>query len=418
VRAELVMVGTELLLGETVDTNAAFLARHLADLGIDVYYKSTVGDNLPRIQEVLSRALGRSDLVIMSGGLGPTEDDLAREAVSLVTGCPLEENRDVLRWIENRFIERYGSLDAMPPQNRKQALFPQGSEVVDNPVGTAPGFWLEKQGSVVVALPGVPLELESMFTKSILPRLNVRRTGEVLITRNLHFAGIGESSLAQRLEDLVVQQTNPTLAVYASGGTVRARLAAKAPSREAALDLIAPLEAEIKKRAGEFFYGVDGQSLEEVVAHMFLELGLTLSLAESCTGGLIAHRLTNIPGSSEFLQRGYVVYTNQAKIDDLGVQPSTLTRCTAYSPEVAREMADGVRRKAQTDFGLAVTGIAGPGGGSEDKPVGLAYIGLASAGHTIVQKHFWKGTREQIKERLACAALQLLLKAISEVKSG
>ena len=289
---------------------------------------------------------------------------------------------------------------------------------MDNPVGTAPGFWLEKQGSVVVALPGVPLELESMFTKSILPRLNVRRTGEVLITRNLHFAGIGESSLAQRLEDLVVQQTNPTLAVYASGGTVRARLAAKAPSREAALDLIAPLEAEIKKRAGEFFYGVDGQSLEEVVAHMFLELGLTLSLAESCTGGLIAHRLTNIPGSSEFLQRGYVVYTNQAKIDDLGVQPSTLTRCTAYSPEAAREMADGVRRKAQTDFGLAVTGIAGPGGGSEDKPVGLAYIGLASAGHTIVQKHFWKGTREQIKERLACAALQLLLKAISEVKSG
>ena len=412
-RAELVIVGTELLLGEIVDTNGPFIAGHLADLGIDVYYKSTVGDNLTRLQEVLSRALGRSDLVLISGGLGPTEDDLTREAVSLAAGCPLEEDAQALRWIENRFLERYGSLSAMSPLNRKQALFPQGSEVIPNPVGTAPGFWLEKQGRIVVALPGVAQELRAMFSETVLPKLRKLSGPEALIIRNLHFSGIGESSLAQLLADLIAEQTNPTLALYASGGTVRVRLAVKAASREQGLALIAPLEEEIKRRAGEYFYGVDKESLEEVVAKAFLERGLTLAVAESCTGGLIAHRLTNIPGSSGFFQRGYVVYTNQAKIEDLGVQPATLAAFTAYSPEVAREMAAGVRSRAGTDYGLAVTGIAGPGGAAPNKPVGLAYIGLACGDNTIVQRHFWKGTREQIKERLACAALQLLWKTIN-----
>ncbi|NLM41311.1 MAG: competence/damage-inducible protein A [Firmicutes bacterium] len=416
-RAELIMVGTELLLGEIVDTNGPFMARHLADLGIDVYFKSTVGDNLSRLQEVLKKAFGRSDLILISGGLGPTEDDLTREAVSLAAGCPLREDPEVIRWIENRFVERYGSLTAMSPQNRKQALFPAGSEIIPNPVGTAPGFWLEKAGRIVVALPGVARELEAMFRETILPKLRTVAGEEALVIRNLHFAGIGESSLAELLADLVSAQTNPTIALYASGGTVRVRLAAKTAQRAKAWDLIAPLEAEIKRRAGAYFYGVDEQSLEEVVAKGFLERGLTLALAESCTGGLIAHRITNIPGSSDFFLRGYVVYTNQAKIDDLGVRPATLAAFTAYSAEVAREMAEGVRKRAQTDFGLAVTGIAGPGGGTPDKPVGLAYIALASAENTTVQKHFWRGTREQVKERLATAALQLLWRTLSGLQA-
>ena len=416
-RAELIMVGTELLLGEIVDTNATFLASNLADLGIDVYYNSTVGDNLARLQEVLKRALERSALVLLSGGLGPTEDDLTREAVSLAAECPLQENGDVMRWIENRFLERYGSSTAMSPQNRKQALFPEGSEVIPNPVGTAPGFWLEKGDTIVVAFPGVARELRAMFSETVLPKLKELAAQEALVIRNLHFAGIGESSLAQLLEDLVAAQSNPTLALYASGGTVRARLAAKASSREEALQLIEPLEREIKRRTRDYFYGVDNQSLEEVVVKGFLERGLTLAVAESCTGGLIAHCLTNIPGSSGFFQRGYVVYTNQAKVQDLGVQPSTLERFSAYSPETAKEMAEGVRLRAQTHFGLAVTGIAGPGGGTADKPVGLAYIALAAEENTIVQRYFWKGTREQIKERVAGAALHLLWKTISEPQS-
>lgn len=412
-RAELVMVGTELLLGEVVDTNASFLARHLADLGIDLFFKSTVGDNMDRLQDVLGRALGRSDLVLMSGGLGPTEDDLTREAVSLAMRCPLHEDRDVARWIENLFLERFGIANALNRQNRKQAFFPEGSEIIPNPVGTAPGFWLEKDGRIVVALPGVPLELEAMFAETVLPRLRKLVGAESLAIRNLHFAGIGESRLAELLADLVETQTNPTMALYASGGMVRVRLAAKSTSREAAFGLIAPLEEEIKRRAADYFYGVDGETLESAVAKACLARGVTLASAESCTGGLIAHRLTNIPGSSEFFLRGYVVYTEQAKIEDLGVRPETVAEFSVYSAEVAKEMAEGVRRRSRTDFGLAVTGIAGPGGGTPDKPVGLAYIALASAENTIVQRHFWKGEREQIKDRVASAALRLLWKRLN-----
>lgn len=415
-RAELIMVGTELLLGEIVDTNAPFLASQLANLGIDVFFKSTVGDNLGRLKGVLRQALERSDLVLISGGLGPTEDDLTREAVSMATECPLTVNEDVLKWMEDIFQSRYGSLAAMSSQNRKQALFPEGSEVIPNPVGTAPGFWLEKEGKIAVALPGVPMELRAMFIETVLPKLKKLSSQAVLVTRNLHFTGIGESNLAQLLEDLVAGQTNPTIALYASGGTVRVRLAAKATSQEEGAELISPLEAEIRRRAGDFCFGVDNQSLEEVVAKAFLERGLTLSVAESCTGGLIAHRLTNIPGSSEFFQRGYVVYTERAKIEDLGVRPTTLEKHTVYSPETAQEMAEGVRRRAQTDVGLAVTGIAGPSGGTPDRPVGLAYIALASEENTIVERHFWRGSREQIKDRVAGAALQLLWRTIATKK--
>ncbi|HHT91475.1 MAG TPA: competence/damage-inducible protein A [Firmicutes bacterium] len=406
-RAELIMVGTELLLGEIVDTNATFLARNLADLGIDVFYKSTVGDNLERISGVVRAALRRSDIVIMSGGLGPTDDDLARETVSLVTERPLEENPGVLRDLKHWFAERYGQTP-MPDQNRKQALFPRGSQIIPNPVGTAPGFWLEKDNKLVIALPGVSHELRTMFTETVGPRLSSLGSGQVLVTRNLHFVGIGESSLQEKLADLLREQTNPTLALYASGGTVRIRMAVKASTRQVGLGQMKDLEAEIRKRTKEYCYGADGQTLEEVVAQRLVEQELTLALAESCTGGLIAHRLTNIPGSSAFLNRGYVVYSNQAKAEDLGVDPATLEQFGAVSAETAREMAQGARLKSQTDLGLAVTGIAGPTGATPTKPVGLVYISLATSGDTIVERHLWKGTREQVKNRTALMALKLL----------
>ncbi|HHT68054.1 MAG TPA: competence/damage-inducible protein A [Firmicutes bacterium] len=409
-RAELIMVGTELLLGEIVDTNATFLARNLADLGIDVFFKSTVGDNRERVGGVLTEALKRSDVVIMSGGLGPTDDDLTREVVSEVMDAPLVEDQEVLRDLEEWFAERYGNAD-MPRHNRKQALFPSGSRVISNPVGTAPGFWVEREGKVVVALPGVSQELKAMFSESVLPALMQKGTGEMLVTRNLHFAGIGESNLEEILEDLLREQSNPTLALYASGGTVRVRMAVKAETREAGLALMAPVETEIRRRTKEYLYGVDGQSLEQVVAEILLQKKLTLALAESCTGGLIGHRLTNVSGSSGFLDRGYVVYSNQAKMDELGVKQSTLEEFGAVSEQTAREMAEGARRAAKTDLGLAVTGIAGPTGGTDSKPVGLVYISLASNGDTIVQRHLWKGTREQIKNRAALMALRLLWQA-------
>ena len=409
-QAELIMIGTELLLGEVVDTNATFLARNLADLGIDVFYKSTVGDNFERVSGVLLQALGRSDVMIISGGLGPTDDDLTREVVSQITGRPLVVDEGVLGDIEDWFAQRY-SHSAMPAHNRKQALFPSGSQIIPNPVGTAPGFCLEKDGKMIIALPGVPQELQAMFSASVAPVLKQRNSGQVLVTRNLHFVGIGESSLEELLADLLSEQTNPTLALYASGGTVRVRMAMKADTQEAGLELISPLEQEIRLRTTDYLYGTDGESLEQVVAQILLDRQLKLALAESCTGGLIGHRLTSVPGSSGFLNRGYVVYSNQAKMEDLGVKQTTLNRFGAVSEQTAREMAEGARLRAGADFGLAVTGIAGPGGGTPAKPVGLVYISLASSGDTIVQQHLWKGTREQIKNRTALMALRLLWQA-------
>lgn len=409
-RAELIMIGTELLLGEIVDTNASFLARNLADLGIDVYYKSTVGDNLQRGAGVLAQALGRSDAVIISGGLGPTDDDLTREIVSEVMESPLQEDREALAELEEWFAERYGEAQ-MPPHNRKQALFPKGSEIIPNPVGTAPGFYLEKDGKMVIALPGVSQELKAMFTATVAPLLARKSLGRILVTRNLHFVGVGESRLAEILADLLREQTNPTLALYASGGIVRVRMAVKARSREEGLAMMAPVEGIIRSRTKDYLFGTDNQSLEEVVAQQLIDKGVTLALAESCTGGLIGHLLTNAPGSSAFLNRGYVVYSNQAKMEDLGVSEATLERYGAVSEECAREMAEGARSRARTDLALAVTGIAGPGGGTDAKPVGLVYISLASAGDTIVQRHLWKGTREQVKNRTALMALRLLWQA-------
>lgn len=409
-RAELIMIGTELLLGEVVDTNASFLAQRLAQLGIDLFYKSTVGDNLTRGQGILELALERSDLLIISGGLGPTDDDLTRDMVSLVTKRELVEDPKVEEDLKAWFQERYGANTQVPEHNRKQAFFPKGSKILPNPVGTAPGFWLELDGKIVIGLPGVPSELQTIFMESVEPLLQVKSSGNRLFTKNLNFVGIGESRLEELLQDLLIKQSNPTIALYASGGKVRVRLTAKASSERAALELIEPFSKEIQDRTKGHFYGFDGQTLEEVVGLQLIRTGQTIALAESCTGGLVSNLLTNVPGSSAYFLRGYVVYSNQAKQEDLGVPEEILQKYGAVSPETAQAMAEGVRKRAGTDFGLALTGIAGPGGGTSEKPVGLVYISLASSGDTIVQRHLWRGTREQIKNRSALAALHLLWK--------
>lgn len=408
-QAELVIIGTELLLGEIVDTNAQFLANGLARCGVNLYYKSTVGDNWIRIVETLSRALSRSDLVIISGGLGPTEDDLTRSAVAAVTNRPLELDQEALRAIEAYFRKRYGEAE-MPPNNRKQAYLPRGAVAIPNFWGTAPGFILELPGKVIAALPGVPAELEPMFEQTLLPYLRQKFKGEVLVTKNLSFAGIGEAGLEELVKDIILNQTNPTVAPYASQGMVRIRITARAATEEEAKALIEPVAQRIAQRTAEYLFSTTGQTLEEAVGERLVERGQTLALAESCTGGLVGHRITNVPGSSRYFLRGYVVYSNAAKVSDLSVKESTLAQYGAVSPQTAQEMAEGARRAAGSDFGLAITGIAGPDGGTTEKPVGLVYIALAHRGDTIVEKHFFAGERAQIKERSAQAALTLLWK--------
>lgn len=407
-RAELIAIGTELLLGEIVDTNSPFLARKLAEYGINLYYISTVGDNLQRGLQVLARALDRSDLIIITGGLGPTDDDLTREIVSVATGCELVEDEAVWQELIRWFERRYGGDFVIPIHNRKQALFPRGSKVLSNTAGTAPGFWLDVNDISIVALPGVPGELKTMFAKGVEPALQLACAGQRLVTRNLNFIGIGESRLEDMLADLFAEQSNPTLALYVRGGKVRIRLTARAGSRQAGLELIAPLENEITKRAGDYLYSKDDKTLGAIIGEQLIRHRLCVAVAESCTGGLISHTLTNVPGSSAYFQRAYIVYSNQAKQEDLGVPAHLFTQFGAVSQEVAQAMAEGVRRKARVDFGLAVTGIAGPGGGSPEKPVGLTYIALASSGDTIVERHLWQGSREEIKDRTALAALRLL----------
>lgn len=407
-QAELVMIGTELLLGEVVDTNASFLGRGLAQCGVNLYRKSTVGDNWLRIIEVISQALGRSDIVIISGGMGPTDDDLTREAVAAAANCPLEENPQVVQELESWFRFRYGSHVEIPLNNRKQALFPKGAQIIPNKRGTAPGFILEVNSKVVIGLPGVPVELEAMFNETVIPYLQGRNGSHKLVTRNLNFVGIGESHLEELVYDVVANQTNPTVALYASQGQVRIRLTAKADSLEAGQALIDPVEEQIAQRTVDFMYGLDEETLEEVVGRQLSEQGSTVALAESCTGGLIGHRLTNVPGSSDYFMRGYVVYSNQAKMDCIGVKEATLRQFGAVSAETAQEMSEGVRRVSGTDYGLAVTGIAGPGGGTPEKPVGLVYISLAMDGNTKTEKHQFVGTREQIKLRASQAALRML----------
>ena len=405
-RAEMISVGTELLLGQIVDTNAPYLSTVLSALGIDVYYRITVGDNAARLAETLRTALSRADLVITIGGLGPTQDDLTKETIAKVLGEQMvmdTESEKVIR----AFFERRGLQIAQ--SNLKQALKPETGMPMPNSVGTAPGVIVEKAGKIVIALPGPPGELMPMVEKSVIPYLSQKALGAptVLVSRILKVVGIGESAAEEKVKDLLSNR-NPTIAPYAGAGEVQFRISAKASNREEALELIAGLEQKARERLGEFIYGVDEETLESVVVHALIERKLTLVLAESCTGGLIAHRVTNVPGSSNTFLAGIVSYSNRAKSDFLDVPEDLIYTHGAVSPEVAEAMANGAAARTGADITLGVTGIAGPGGGSAEKPVGLVYIGLRTPDGTSATKNVFGGSRTEIKLRASQAALNLV----------
>lgn len=402
-RAEIITVGTELLLGEIVDTNAAHLSRRLADLGIDVYHRTTVGDNWTRFTTALGQALQRADIIFITGGLGPTDDDLTRSVVAAVTGRKIQMNEEALQHIEEYFRVTGRVMSA---NNRRQAMFPEGAEALFNGEGTAPGIWLEHDNRLIVCLPGPPTELRPMFEQQIIPRLRARFGGrESLITRVLRFAGIGEAALAEALEDLIAAQVDPTLALYAGRGEVRLRLATRAKSREEAERRFAPIEEEIRKRVGSHLYGFDDDTLEGTVGKLLQANGASLAVAESCTGGFLGHRLTNVPGSSRYFVGGVIAYANEIKTGQLNVSADVIERHGAVSAAVAEAMARGIRNRFGSTYGIAVTGIAGPDGGTEEKPVGTVYIGWAGPDGCDVQRFLFPTNRENFKIRTTTAAL-------------
>lgn len=410
-RAELVSVGTELLLGEITDTNAVYMSQRLAEIGVDVHFRHTVGDNLERITSVLELALSRCHVVIICGGLGPTQDDLTREASSQVTGCPLRPDPAA----EERLREFFRRRGYTPTANNlKQTMCPEGGRLLENTCGTAPGVLLEHEGKAIIAVPGPPPEMREMLQREVLPYLLGKQGDEATILRSrvLHLCDIGESALAAEIDDIISGQTDPTVAPYASPGEVRLRIATKATSEEEATRKLNEMEARLRERLERNIYGVDEETMEVAVGKALVERGATLAIAESCTGGLVASRVTDVPGSSRYFVGGVVAYSNEMKRRMLRVPESILAEFGAVSEECARAMAEGVRELHQADFALATTGIAGPGGGTQEKPVGLVYIVVADEDDTVCARHNWPGTRDQFKQRVSQMALNMLRKRI------
>jgi len=404
-QAEIVSVGTELLLGQIVDTNAAYLSELLASMGISVYFRTTVGDNENRIAEAVRLALSRSEFVITIGGLGPTEDDLTKETVAKVLGQRLvldEESAERIR----RFFAARGA--AMPERNLKQALRPERGRVLPNDVGTAPGAVFEEDGKAVIVLPGPPGEMVQMVERYLVPYLREKAgSGRIIKSRVLKAVGMGESAIALQVEDLMAG-SNPTVAPLAKGGEVHLRITAQAEDEAAADRMIRDVEEKLKERLGSVIFGADQETLEEVVLRALSARKMTVSVAESCTGGLIANRLTNVPGSSRAFVGGVVAYDNRIKSQLLGVGQEVLASKGAVSHEVAQAMASGARNLFGTDIAVGVTGIAGPGGGTAKKPVGLVYIGVSRQEETTSQEYRFMGSRVDIKWRSAQAALMML----------
>ncbi len=402
--AELICVGTELLMGQVLNTNAHFIAKELAPSGIDMYHQIVVGDNPKRLTEAIETALSRADVVLLSGGLGPTDDDLTKETVARVMGKELVLYEDEWKKIVSYF-ESKGRTVA--PNNKKQAMFPADAIILENPKGTAPGCIMEANGKAAILMPGPPRELRPMFANLVLPRL-LEKAGHRLYSRELRIFGMGESDVTYRLDDLIKQQTNPTIAPYAKTGEVTLRVTARCKDDAEGEALVLPMIETIKAMLGDVVYDTNGRELAEVCHHVLIEAGKTLAVSESCTGGRLADAFINYPGSSAYFIEGDVTYSNDAKIRRLGVRKETLDTVGAVSEECAREMAEGTRKAAGTDFALSTTGYAGPDGGEPDKPVGTVFIALASAEGTTVKRLNLFGDRDRIRHSAMLNALDLL----------
>jgi nicotinamide-nucleotide amidase len=403
--AEIIAIGSELLAPDRTDTNSLWLTDKLNSLGIEVKLKTIVGDDDARLEEAIRDAVRRSKVVITTGGLGPTEDDITRKITARALGRRLLLDETVLAEIRQRF-ENFGI--AMPERNSRQAMVIEDAEILPNPNGTAPGMFISHEGTAIVLLPGPPREMKPMFENHATPRLAGRVGSLRVVRRLLRVAGLGESAVDEKIAPIYTQYDNPQTTILFNQSEIEIHLTARGRTEADANTLLDRLSEQIEERLGNAVFSFAGEKMEEVVGLKLAVGGYTLSVAESCTGGLIAQRLTEVPGSSKYFIEGVVAYANDAKIKTLGVEPILLLEHGAVSAPVAEAMAEGIRKRAGTDFGLSVTGVAGPGGGTEEKPVGLVYIALADDVKTEHRKLKLPGDRQLIRWRASQAALDLL----------
>lgn len=405
---ELISVGTELLLGNIVNTNAQYLAQKCAELGLSVYYQSCVGDNAKRLEDTIRLALSRSDVVILGGGLGPTEDDITKETAAAVFETELKEDAHTRQRIEAYFEKN----KEIPENNWKQAQVPAGAKVLDNDNGTAPGLIMEKGEKTLILLPGPPNELIPMFQESVIPYLK-GRCSDAIVSAMIKSCGIGESKVAAMLNDIIEEQTNPTIATYAKTGEVDIRVTASAPTEKEAKKLVRPVVEKIKSRLKDAVFTTEEDvTLEEEVVRLLNKYELTLATAESCTGGFLGGRLVNVPGVSDVYKAGFITYSNKAKRKYLDVSKNTLKKYGAVSKETAKEMAKGGVFQTDADICIAVTGLAGPGGATKEKPVGLVYIACYIGDKVQVKEYHFKGNRNKIREQTVVRALDTVRRCI------
>lgn len=413
-KAEILAVGTELLMGQIANTNAQYISSRLPNVGIGVYYHDVVGDNPDRLKQCLDLALSRSDVVILTGGLGPTQDDLTKETVAEAVNRKLVIDQESLDKMNEFFSARNRP---MTKNNIKQAYLPEGSIIIRNKNGTAPGCIIEQDDKVVIMLPGPPSEMIPMFEDSVMPFFEAKSEFR-LESRYIRIFGIGESEVEDRLLDMIDVQTNPTIAPYAKDGEVTLRITARYLKDNSGEDIITPVENEIRRRMGDSVYSNDNKSLEEVAANILMKSKLTLALAESCTGGLLASKLTDNPGISSSFDRAIITYSNRSKVEELGVKQTTLNKYGAVSEQTAKEMAEGIRRVSGTDMGISVTGIAGPDGGTAEKPVGLVFIALSHKDGVVSKRLDLWGNRTRIRNITCLHVFDMLRKHLVSVEQN
>lgn len=403
-KVEILAVGTELLMGQIANTNAQYISNRLPEAGIGVFYHSVVGDNPLRLKECLNIAMNRADIIIMTGGLGPTQDDLTKETVCEVLARKLILHEESLNKMED-FFKRINR--PMADSNKKQAYLPEGCIVINNNRGTAPGCIIEYEKKVIIMLPGPPSEMKPMFEDTVMTYFKEKSEFKI-VSEFLRIFGIGESSMEEKLLDMIETQTNPTIAPYAKEGEVTLRVTARCNKGEDGYSILEPTIDKIKKRLGNTVYSIGDRNMEEVVGELLIKRNISIAIAESCTGGLVSTKLTGVPGISSVFNRAIISYSNESKRENLGVNQKTLDEFGAVSKETAIEMAKGVRDVSKTDIGLSITGVAGPGGGTLDKPVGLVYVALAAKDNVICKELRLLGDRNRIRNSTSLNALDLV----------
>jgi nicotinamide-nucleotide amidase len=405
IKACVVSIGNELLNGHTTDTNCSYICGRLLSIGIPVVSSYTVGDDIKQIARSLKRAAEDVDIVIVTGGLGPTDDDITRQAFAELLETELQLRPALLKGIRKYFVDR--GLP-MPEKNIIQACVPKGASAIENPFGTAPGIFAKMKKTLFFAMPGVPVEMKEMLEKSVIPRLKQKRGDGFTVVKKVRCFGAGESALAERLGNLIERGRNPLINITVSAGVITLHVVASAKSKKQADGMAAKDVNLLRSLLGDLIFGIDDQTLPEVVGHWLMKHHKTITVAESCTGGLLTKLITDIPGASEYFTQGWITYSNKAKTELLGVPKKLIERHGAVSEQVACAMVTGARQRAKSDYAIAITGIAGPAGGTKQKPVGLVYISVCDGNICKTKKCLFSYTRELIRQRAALTALNML----------